>query len=42
VGALAAPRVIPIRLDIPDVRARYVRVNTPAFRPTTLTIYGPP
>jgi hypothetical protein len=42
VGALAAPRVIPIRLDIPDVRARYVRVNTPAFRPTTVTIYGPP
>jgi hypothetical protein len=42
VGALAAPRVIPIRLDVPDVRARYVRVNTPAFRPTALTIYGPP
>lgn len=42
VGALAAPRVIPIRLDIPDVRARYVRVNTPAFRPGTVTIYGPP
>jgi hypothetical protein len=42
VGALAAPRVIPIRLDVPDVRARYVRVNTPAFRPTAVTIYGPP
>ena len=42
VGALAAPRVIPIRLDVPDVRARYVRVNAPAFRPAALTIYGPP
>jgi hypothetical protein len=40
-GALAAPRVVPIRLDVPDVHARYVRVNTPAFRPTTFTIYGP-
>jgi hypothetical protein len=42
VGALASPRVIPIRLDVPDVRARYVRVNAPAFRPTTFTLYGPP
>jgi hypothetical protein len=41
-GALSSPRAIPIRLDLADRAARYVRVNAPGFRPTTLTIYGPP
>lgn len=30
-GALAFPRVIPIRIDLQDVAARYVRLDTPAF-----------
>lgn len=31
VGALAWPRVVPIRIDLQDVAARYVRLDTPAF-----------
>jgi len=31
VGALAQPRVIPVRIDLQDVTARYVRLDTPAF-----------
>jgi hypothetical protein len=38
-GALDLPRVIPLRVDLQDVTARFVRVNTPAFRPSSLTIY---
>jgi hypothetical protein len=30
-GALARPQVVPIRLDLSDVVARYVRLDTPAF-----------
>ena len=41
-GALDLPRVIPLRVDLQDVTARFVRVNTPAFRPSSLTIYGAP
>jgi hypothetical protein len=41
IGALRLPRVMPIRLDLGDVAARYVRVNTPAFRPGAVTIYAP-
>jgi hypothetical protein len=41
IGALRLPRVMPIRVDLGDVEARYVRVNTPAFRPATVTIYTP-
>jgi hypothetical protein len=40
VGALDLPRVIPLRLDLSDVTARYVRVNAPAFGPRALTIFG--
>jgi hypothetical protein len=40
VGALAQPRVIPLRLDLGDVMARYVRVNTPAFGAGAVTVYG--
>ena len=39
-GALDLPRVIPLRVDLQDVTARFVRVNTPAFRTGALTIYG--
>jgi hypothetical protein len=41
IGALRDPRLMPIRLDLGDVDARFVRVNTPAFRPGTVTIYAP-
>lgn len=40
-GALAEPRAVPIRLIIPDARARYVRIDTPAFTAAAVTIYGP-
>ena len=33
-------RVMPLRVDLEDVTARYVRVNTPAFRAGALTLYG--
>ncbi len=41
IGSLRLPRLLPIRLDLGDVTARYVRVNTPAFRPEAVTIYVP-
>jgi len=40
IGALELPRVIPLRVDLRDVIARYVRVNTPGFSPRALTVYG--
>ena len=40
-GALRLPRRMPIRLDLGDVRARYVRVNAPAFGARALTIHNP-
>jgi hypothetical protein len=30
-GALASPRLVPLRIDLQDVAARYVRLDTPAF-----------
>ena len=30
-GALASPRVVPLTIDLQDVAARYVRLDTPAF-----------
>ena len=39
-GALELPRVMPLRVDLLDVTARFVRVNAPAFGPRALTIYG--
>jgi hypothetical protein len=35
-GALASPRVVPLRLDLQDVSARYVRLDTPAFNDCVL------
>jgi len=40
IGALELPRVIPLRVDLKDVTARYVRVNVPAFGTRALTITG--
>ena len=39
-GALQEPLVIPLRVDLRDVTARYVRVNAPAFGVKAITIYG--
>jgi hypothetical protein len=39
VGALSSPRVIPLRIDLQDIVARYVRVDTPAFN--ECVIFGP-
>jgi hypothetical protein len=41
IGALQWPRVMPIRVDLGDVDARYVRVNAPAFGAGAITVYGP-
>ena len=41
-GALELPRVIPLRVDLQDVTARFVRINTPAFGPRVITLYGVP
>jgi hypothetical protein len=32
VGALASPIVVPLRIDLHDTVARYVRLDTPAFK----------
>jgi hypothetical protein len=39
-GALQQPLAIPLRIDLQDVTARYVRVNAPAFGPRAITIFG--
>jgi hypothetical protein len=41
IAALASPRDMPLRIDLSDVPARYVRVNVTAFRPGAVTIYRP-
>ncbi len=41
VGALKLPRVIPLRVDLRDVTARYVRANVPAFGTGAMTIFAP-
>jgi len=41
VGALEEPLIVPLRVVLPDVRARYVRMNAPNFFPYQLAIYGP-
>jgi hypothetical protein len=40
IGALQVPRVIPLRVDLKDVTARYVRVNVPAFGAHAMTVLG--
>jgi hypothetical protein len=40
-GSLQSPRFIPIRIDLRDRTARFVRVNAPAFGSGAVTIYGP-
>ncbi len=39
-GALQQPLVIPLRVDLRDVSARYVRVNAPAFGAKAVTVFG--
>ena len=40
-AALAEPLVMPVRVDLQDVSARYVRINTGAFGTAALTFFGP-
>ncbi len=40
VAALEDPRVTPIRLVVPDLPARYVRINAGRFRGDALTVFG--
>jgi hypothetical protein len=40
-AALAEPLVMPVRVDLQDVSARYIRINTGAFGAGALTVFGP-
>jgi len=40
-GVLADPRAVPVRVILPDVRARFVRLDTPAFTAAAVTVFGP-
>jgi hypothetical protein len=40
-GAIADPLGVPLRVLLPEVSARYVRINAALFRETRLTLYGP-
>jgi hypothetical protein len=40
-GALREPLAVPVRVMLPDLLARFVRVNTPAFGVASVTIFGP-
>src|SRR5262249_13467661 len=39
-GALASPQVVPLRIDLQDAAARYVRLDAPAFH--DCVFYRPP
>ncbi len=39
-GALQLPRVIPLRVDLRDITARYVRANVPSFGTAAITVFG--
>jgi hypothetical protein len=41
IGALAAPQVVPLRLVLPDIQARFIRINASEFGPRAITIFGP-
>ena len=41
VGALADPLGVPVRITVPDVRARFLRIDTPAFTAAATTVFGP-
>jgi hypothetical protein len=40
-GALREPLDVPVRLLLPDTSARFLRLDTPAFAPGAVRIYGP-
>jgi hypothetical protein len=40
-AALADPLVMPVRVDLQDVSARFLRINTGAFGAGALTVFGP-
>jgi hypothetical protein len=41
IGALAAPQVVPLRLVLPDIEARFIRINASEFGRRAITIFGP-
>ncbi len=41
IGVLAEPLSIPLRMILPDVRARYVRLNAGRFHTDAITLFGP-
>ncbi len=41
IGALSEPLVVPLRILIPDIHARFVRINGAAFGTGAVTIYAP-
>jgi hypothetical protein len=41
IGALRDPRAIPLRIALPQVRARFFRINTPFFGAASITLYAP-
>lgn len=41
VGVLAEPRAIPLRLILPDVRTRYIRINAGRFHTSAVRIFSP-
>lgn len=40
VGALTQPLSVPLRVNLPDPLARFVRLNAPAFNPAAVTVYA--
>jgi len=40
-GALRDPLAIPLRIALPHVRARFVRINAPFFGAAAITLYAP-
>ena len=42
VGVLAEPRLVPLRIIVPDARAKFVRINGAPFGIGAITLYGSP
>jgi hypothetical protein len=42
VGVLAEPRIVPLRIIVPDAQAKFVRINGAPFGTGAMTLYGSP
>ena len=42
VGSLAEPKGVPLRIIVPDARAKFVRINGAPFGTGAITVYGSP